>query len=231
MQIIEHKNGLKAPPLPWNTIQTVLLDMDGTLLDLNFDNVFFLEAIPAVHAQRHNLSLQEAKESIFASYNSIKGTLDWYDLNFWAATLDLNIVTLHRQTAHLIRMHDHTLPFLTALRHHAYPTHLVTNAHLHSLALKLSRTPIGEYFDSITSCFHLGVPKENVEFWSLFQQKIGFDPTHTLLIDDSEPVLHAAKQFGITHLRHINTPSSCLPPKISDSFYSISDLSAVMPSF
>ena len=27
--------------VPWDTIDTVLLDMDGTLLDLNYDNQFF----------------------------------------------------------------------------------------------------------------------------------------------------------------------------------------------
>jgi putative hydrolase of the HAD superfamily len=30
----------------WNTINTVLLDMDGTLLDLHFDNHFWLSLVP-----------------------------------------------------------------------------------------------------------------------------------------------------------------------------------------
>ncbi|HBT55971.1 MAG TPA: haloacid dehalogenase, partial [Pseudomonas sp.] len=33
--------------LNWNAIDTVLLDMDGTLLDLHFDNHFWLEHMPA----------------------------------------------------------------------------------------------------------------------------------------------------------------------------------------
>lgn len=30
----------------WKTIDTVLLDMDGTLLDLHFDNHFWLSLVP-----------------------------------------------------------------------------------------------------------------------------------------------------------------------------------------
>ncbi|MCP4043692.1 MAG: haloacid dehalogenase, partial [Gammaproteobacteria bacterium] len=34
------------PVINWNSIHTVLLDMDGTLLDLHFDNQFWLEHVP-----------------------------------------------------------------------------------------------------------------------------------------------------------------------------------------
>ena len=42
----------------WNKINTVLLDMDGTLLDLNFDNHFWLEFVPARFAEANNLSIE-----------------------------------------------------------------------------------------------------------------------------------------------------------------------------
>lgn len=32
--------------IAWKEIDTVLLDMDGTLLDLNFDNHFWKEFVP-----------------------------------------------------------------------------------------------------------------------------------------------------------------------------------------
>ena len=42
-------------PLPWPEIHTVLLDMDGTLLDLRFDNHFWRELVPERYAERHGL--------------------------------------------------------------------------------------------------------------------------------------------------------------------------------
>ncbi|NLD01354.1 MAG: haloacid dehalogenase, partial [Gammaproteobacteria bacterium] len=46
--------------LPWAHIDTVLLDMDGTLLDLHFDNFFWLKYLPQCYAEKNNLSLAQA---------------------------------------------------------------------------------------------------------------------------------------------------------------------------
>ena len=40
----------------WENIETVLLDMDGTLLDLHFDNHFWLQHVPVCYAEKHGLS-------------------------------------------------------------------------------------------------------------------------------------------------------------------------------
>lgn len=47
--------------LDWTAIDTVLLDMDGTLLDLHFDNFFWLEYLPLRYAEQHSLPLPVAK--------------------------------------------------------------------------------------------------------------------------------------------------------------------------
>lgn len=52
----------KIQSIDWAQINTVLLDMDGTLLDLHFDNTFWLYTIPQHYASRNQLSLQEANE-------------------------------------------------------------------------------------------------------------------------------------------------------------------------
>jgi putative hydrolase of the HAD superfamily len=45
----------------WNNIDTVLLDMDGTLLDLHFDNYFWLTHVPQRYAEAHGIDAEEAK--------------------------------------------------------------------------------------------------------------------------------------------------------------------------
>ena len=47
--------------LNWSDIHTVLLDMDGTLLDLHFDNHFWLEHFPARYSEQHGIIVEEAK--------------------------------------------------------------------------------------------------------------------------------------------------------------------------
>ncbi|MEO5349672.1 MAG: GMP/IMP nucleotidase [Magnetococcus sp. YQC-3] len=215
--------------LPWAEIHTVLLDMDGTLLDLHFDNTFFRETVPRALARKRAISLAEAGCFLQEVYRSVEGTLAWYDLDYWSRTLGLDIPLLKEEVAHLIQTHPRTLDFLRALQQLKKPTHLVTNAHARSLALKLRHTPIGEYFTSVLSSHALGLPKENPDFWPLLQKKLGFDKAHTLLVDDSEPVLRAANIYGLGFLCHIAAPSSTQQPAHSSQFASVLDLGVLLP--
>ena len=215
--------------LPWHAIHTVLLDMDGTLLDLHFDNVFFRETVPQVFAQQRGMDLQEAHTFIHDTYQSVAGTLAWYDLDYWSRVLDMDLSQLKNQSAHRICVLPQTMDFLHTLHTMGKSMHLVTNAHRYSLSLKLCHTPIGPYLTSITSSHELGHPKESAEFWPLLQSRMGFNPANTLLVDDSEPVLHAARHFGLGHLYHISAPSSALPSNPSEHFYSVRHVGALLP--
>ncbi|MEO5363724.1 MAG: GMP/IMP nucleotidase [Magnetococcus sp. DMHC-8] len=218
-----------ATGLPWSAIHTVLLDMDGTLLDLHFDNTFFRETVPRALARQRRITLPEAQHFLHETYRAVEGTLAWYDLDYWSRVLEMDIPLLKEEVAHLIRVHPHTLDFLQALQTMGKPTHLVTNAHAHSLALKLRRTPIGSCFASVISSHDLGHPKEDPAFWPLLAGRLGFDNASTLLVDDSEAVLRAAQGFGLGFLRHIAAPSSTQPPRLSEQFPSVLDLAALLP--
>ncbi|MBF0182777.1 MAG: GMP/IMP nucleotidase [Magnetococcales bacterium] len=213
--------------LPWQTIETVLLDMDGTLLDLHFDNTFFRETVPAALSRQRAIPFGTAQQQLHAIYRAVEGTLDWYDLDYWSRQLGLDIPLLKEEVAHLIRVHPQTIPFLQALQHLGKATYLVTNAHARSLELKLQKTPIGAYFKAVYSSHSFGWPKENSAFWPLLQKRIGFACQTTLLVDDSESVLAAAQQFGIEYLCHIAAPSSSQAASPSERFVSVENVQAL----
>ncbi|MEO5346763.1 MAG: GMP/IMP nucleotidase [Magnetococcus sp. YQC-9] len=212
-----------AARVPWSEVHCVLLDMDGTLLDLHFDDVFFRQTVPKAYAEKNGLDFNSAYERVLAAYSENQGTLAWYDLDGWSERLGLDIPLLKEEVAHLIRVHPHVLPFLQAVRASGRPIHLVTNAHGHSLRLKFARTPIGEYLDSAITSHEIGWAKEQAPFWPLLTGRLGFDPASTLLVDDAESVLNAAFDFGIAHLRQVLTPSSGAPPKSSGRFPALMD--------
>jgi GMP/IMP 5'-nucleotidase len=215
--------------LDWRNIGTVLLDMDGTLLDLHFDNHFWLTHVPRRFAEKHGLAFAEAHPRVLARYRAVEGTLAWYCVDYWTRELELDIALLAQEVAHLIAVHPHVETFLAAARSTGRRVVLVTNAHHKSLSLKLRMTGIEPHFDAIVCSHDLGLPKEHRGFWDRLKDIEAFDPARTLLVDDSLPVLRSAKACGIGHLLAVRRPDSRQPPKAIEEFDSIADFSELRP--
>lgn len=213
----------------WNKIDTILLDMDGTLLDLHFDNFFWQELIPIKYAKKHHLSLAQAQQFLKPLFKSYEGTLNWYCLDFWSQELDLDILGLKNEIADKITIRPHTLTFLEQLNQSARRIILVTNAHHHSLNLKMEKTQLLRFFDHVISSHSIGLPKENPLFWNKLKQIEPFHNEHTLLIDDSLNVLDSAKNHGIKYLLSINKPDSQKAKRTITSYESVTDLDELMP--
>jgi putative hydrolase of the HAD superfamily len=215
--------------IDWSRIDTVLLDMDGTLLDRHFDDHFWLEYVPAAYAKKNRISLVEAKELLYGMFRSQENTLNWTDLDYWSARLGLDIPLLKQEVDHLIAVHPFVTDFLVFLQHHRKSTYLVTNAHSKTLDLKMRKTRLGPYFTGIISAHDVGLPKEEDAFWGKLRQKIPFSPSRTLLAEDSETNLATARNFGIRYLIFISSSSSALQPRDSEEFTSIRYFSQLMP--
>lgn len=214
--------------IPLKDIKFVLLDMDGTLLDLYFDDYFWGHLVPEKYAEKHNMTFGAAKNFLHETYKSHEKTLNWCDIDFWSRELHLDIPVLKEQIKHLIEMHPHVIDFLKMLRKNGKKVFLVTNAHYKTVNLKLKKTRMGRYFDSVVCSFDVGYPKEFIEFWQKIEKKLKFDKENTLFIDDTEDVLKTAKEFGIKHLLFKAVANSKTPPKASNEFRVISDFRELM---
>ena len=203
--------------------------MDGTLLDLNFDTHFWREHVPLRYAEKHSITVEQAKSHLMPKFQAIEGTMNWYCLDYWSAELDLDIVALKKEIEHLIAVHKHVLAFLTVLRDSDKRLVLVTNAHEQSLALKMERTAIEPYFDNIISSHTFGKPKEEPTFWRDLHETEPFQPAHTLLVDDSLSVLRSAKRHGISHLVTLRRPDSQAEARDIDEFPAIDNFAQIMP--
>jgi len=215
--------------LDWTRLDTVLLDMDGTLLDLHYDNHFWLEHVPLRYAEKHRLSIEDAKEALRARYKAVEGTLDWYCVDYWTRELGLDIPQLKQEVEHLIAVHPHVLDFLHAVRASHKRVLLVTNAHGKAVDIKFRRTRLGGHFDAVVCSHDLRVPKEHAGFWNKLEAVHPFDKARTLLVDDSLPVLRAARGHGISHLLAIYKPDSRLPDKDVGEFPAIRSFREIMP--
>jgi putative hydrolase of the HAD superfamily len=215
--------------LNWHSIHTVLLDMDGTLLDLNFDNQFWLHHLPQRYAQQYHLTFEEAKTTLLTRYRAKIGTLQWYCVDYWSTEFNLDVAALKQEIAHLIDLRPQVSEFLHTLRAHQKRTLMVTNAHPKSLTLKMQRTQIAHHFDRLVCAHDIGIPKEVPEFWEKLQQLEPFNPAQTLLIDDSLPILRSAANYGIAHLLGIAQPDTQAPPKETEEFRTLYSFQEIMP--
>ncbi len=216
--------------LDWSRIDTVLLDMDGTLLDLHFDNHFWLEHLPKRWSEITGIDEAEARATLKAEYAVLQGKIEWYCLDYWTKRLQLPITALKREIIEKIAMRADTPAFLDALKQSGRRIVLVTNAHPDSLSLKVERTPLSQYFDELISTHEFGVTKEQQELWQRLQQRLGFDPARTLFVDDSLPILAAARQYGIGQLLAVANPDSQQPARDIDEFVAVSDYRPLVPA-
>ena len=153
------------PSLPWHAIDTVLLDMDGTLLDLHYDNHFWMEHLPQRYAELHGVSLALAEMELQPLFERNAGQLQWYCLDFWSAELKIPVRELKLETAHLIALRPDADTFLAAIKQAGKRVIMITNAHRDSLSLKLERIELAPYFERLISSHDYGFPKENPQFW------------------------------------------------------------------
>lgn len=211
------------PSLPWSEIDTVLLDMDGTLLDLHFDNHFWLEHLPQRYAELHGISRAMAELELQPLFERHAGQLQWYCLDFWSAELKLSVRELKQETAHLIALRADADTFLDAIKRAGKRVIMITNAHRDSLSLKLERIELAPYFERLISSHDYGYPKESPQFWDALQADIGFDPARSLFIDDTLPILRSARDFGVAHLLAVKEPDSRKGPKNTAEFAAVED--------
>lgn len=209
--------------LNWSEISTVLVDMDGTILDLHFDNHFWLEHFPVRYSENHGISVEEARKKMTSHYQELTGTIEWYCLDYWTEFTQMPISLIKREVQHLIQLREDADEFLTALKQSGREVILVTNAHPDALSLKIERTQLDKYFDELYSTHEFGVVKESQLLWQKLQTKQGFALESTLFVDDSLPVLKSAQQYGIKHILAVENPDSKKPANTFSDFTSISD--------
>ena len=98
--------------LPWDDIDTILLDMDGTILDLNYDNHVWNQALPSAYAEKHSISEEAARSKLIDHMQEIHGTIDFYSFPYWAQYTVLDITALHRGFTELIQCRPGAKAFL-----------------------------------------------------------------------------------------------------------------------
>lgn len=197
----------------WNQIDDVLLDMDGTLLDLHYDATFWLRNVHSVVSQLTGEAEEEIRDRFHRELERHEGTLAWYCTDYWAEFFGIDLIEAKRQLAHLIRYRPHAEEFLEILNGSRLRTIIATNAHPDVVRLKLDVVPLDRWVDAIVSSHDFGVAKEHPDFWRQLFDLHAIDPNRAVFVDDSPRVLDAAERAGVREIIEIRHPNLAEPPR------------------
>jgi putative hydrolase of the HAD superfamily len=214
----------------WSRIDTVLLDMDGTLLDLYFDNYFWLEFLPLKYAAHHGCDIASANRFLTELSESLQGRLEWYCIDYWSDKLQMDVEALKGEVRHLIRFRPGTPEFLDFLTAEGKRAPLVTNAHPKTLKLKLQASGLGRHVSRHVSSHELGLAKENEGFWPRLQAAQQLDFERCLFIDDSLSVLRRARAEGLAHTLQVLQPDMRLLPRPPSEFPGLLHFRDLLPA-
>ena len=212
----------------WLDLETILLDMDGTLLDLQFDNRFWGEVVPKKWGELNCLDLRTSQQRLAPIFAAQQGTLNWYCLDYWTEKLGIDISTIKQTVAGNVSWRPQSETFLAQLKASHLDVVLITNAHPITLKIKTEQVRLAKWFNRIFSSHEFGAPKETPTFWEKLIAEHPFIPERTLFIDDSENVLDSAREFGITHLITLRQPDSTLRKREKTRFPAIHHFEEIM---
>ena len=209
------------PKTALDDCNTLMLDMDGTILDLAYDNYMWMTHVPERWAEKNGMSLAEARKYLFGKFGAAQGDLRWYCLDHWSEHLGLDVAQLHRDNHHLIDYLPGAREFLRVMYESHIRVLLVTNSHQATLDLKDEVTGLTEYFDGVHTSHEIGYAKERQEFWQILREQTDFDPATTMFVDDNPEVLQSAATYGVRHPVAITRPDSGEPVRVDIDFVSV----------
>ena len=169
-------------------IKAISFDLDGTLADTTFDYLIWDEEIPRMYAEKHKLTLEQAKEKVYADYYKalyIEKEERWKDIAYWMERLKLGDWTeLLERMEKEIKVYPDVMPALKAFQN-KYLLIVVSGADKKFLDLKMKATGLKQFFKHAYSApSNFRTAKKNVKMFLEILKEIELKPEELMHVGD-----------------------------------------------
>ena len=207
-----------------NSTTAILSDLDGVILDLAYDKKFWELWLPEQVTRQTNKSIEEAKAEIMTEIDIQRGTLNFYDLNYWDDLLNVDCMQIFQEKEERCSYLAGSYEALQRLSTLKNPKYILTNGDPRIQEYKAETQNFLEFFDSIFYSMHAGYPKESKEFWALARHNLNLEFEDAIFIDDDLKVVSAAAKAGIKQVAWITQGKNRILQNRVETFASLADL-------
>jgi putative hydrolase of the HAD superfamily len=207
-----------------NSTTAILSDLDGVILDLAYDKKFWELWLPEQVTRQTNKSIEEAKAEIMTEIDIQRGTLNFYDLNYWDDLLNVDCMQIFQEKEERCSYLAGSYEALQRLSTLKNPKYILTNGDPRIQEYKAETQNFLEFFDSIFYSMHAGYPKESKEFWALARHNLNLEFEDAIFIDDDLKVVKAATKAGIKQVAWITPGKNRILQNGVETFASLADL-------
>ncbi len=207
-----------------NSTTAILSDLDGVILDLAYDKKFWELWLPEQVTRQTNKSIEEAKAEIMTEIDIQRGTLNFYDLNYWDDLLNVDCMQIFQEKEERCSYLAGSYEALQRLSTLKNPKYILTNGDPRIQEYKAEAQNFLEFFDSIFYSMHVGYPKESKEFWALVRHNLNLELEDAIFIDDDLKVVTAAAKAGIKQVAWITPGKNRILQNRVETFASLADL-------
>lgn len=75
-----------------NTLKIISFDVDGTLVDLEYNDLVWFKEIPELVAKKKKINFEESLKLVKEEYSRLgEHNLNWYDIKYWISYFDLEV--------------------------------------------------------------------------------------------------------------------------------------------
>ena len=180
----------------------VSFDLDGTLVDTEYVNHVWLEAIPCIYASQHDVPLEKAKKYIIGEYEAVgQEALEWYDITYWLDVLDLDVSWQHLLSRHVNLLRPYPeVPGVVQRLHDSYNLIITSNAAREFIDIEMDALGFDTLFQQIFSAVSdFGRTKKHPDVYREICSRLDVAPGDIVHVGDSYAFDYLAPQeVGIT---------------------------------